>query len=85
MSINDLFKCWRNALKHSTKQMQSKEQVTKRIWEKTFLNFSKTKCEINGKFKGKCPLGVLIYISVDLRKGQGRAKDMGTPSVYIWC
>ena len=63
--------------------MQSKEQVTKRIWERTFLNFSKAKCEITGKFKGKCPLGVLIYISVDLRKGQGRAKDMGTISLYL--
>lgn len=44
--------------------MQSKEQVTKKIWEKVFLNFSKTKCEMTGKLKGKGPSGAFLAMPV---------------------
>ena len=45
--------------------------------------FVQTRCELTGKFKGKCPLGVLIYISVDPRKDQGRAKDVGAINLFL--
>lgn len=45
--------------------------------------FVQRRCELTGKFKGKCPLGVLIYTSVDPRKDQGRAKDVGVISLFL--
>lgn len=45
--------------------------------------FVQTRCELTGKFKGKCPLGVLIYTCVDPRKDQGRAKDVGATSLFL--
>jgi len=45
--------------------------------------FVQTRCELTGKFKGKCPSRVLIYICVDPRKDQGRAKDVGATSLFL--